>query len=85
MKILSILMIFNKEINPNNIGNVLNKVSDVASFYNNLDLNLIDNLFQSLGFGKYIDIIGPGYQEMKEMLNAIKFLIELIYKYKKNI
>ena len=58
----------NKEINPNDIGNAINKVPDIASFYNNLDLNLIDNLFQSFGFGKYTDILGPDCQEMKEML-----------------
>jgi hypothetical protein len=58
----------NKEINPNDICNALNKVPDVASFFNNLDLNLIDNLFQSLGLGKYTDILGPECQQMKEML-----------------
>ena len=38
-----------------------------------------DNCFQSYGFGKFSEIMGVEPQKMKEILNDIKLLLEIIY------
>jgi len=58
----------NKEINPNDISNAANNMSDFASVFNKVDFNIIDNFFLSFGLGKLTDMVGPKPQQMKEML-----------------
>jgi len=58
----------NKEINLNEVFNICNIFPDIASLYNNLDLNRFDDFYQLLGVGNFKDIIGIEPQKMKEIL-----------------
>ena len=58
----------NKEIKPNDLFNLCNKIPNLHSFWNNIDLNQIDNFYQLLGVGNFKDIIGFEPKEMKEFL-----------------
>ena len=60
-----------KEINPNDIANAYNQVPDLFSIYNNMDMNLIDKVYQLYGLGKFSDIFGVEPQQFKEMLKEI--------------
>ena len=74
----------NKGLNPNAISNAFIQAPDFISLYCNLDFKLIDDLYESLGIGRISEIIGVDPQkikELQEMLNFLKTLIELIYKY----
>ena len=59
----------NKEIKQNNIYIPSNKQPDITSFFNNIDLNQLENFYQSLGFGKYSEITGVKLETVKKMLN----------------
>ena len=59
----------NKEIKQDKISISSNKQPDIISFINNIDLNQLENFYQSLGFGKYSEITGVELQTVKEMLN----------------
>jgi len=59
----------NKEIKPNDLFNLCNKIPNIYSFYNNVDWNQIHNFYQFLGVGNFKDIIGLEPKEMKELLN----------------
>jgi len=57
-----------KEINPNDVANAFKNAPNITSFYDNLDLNLMDKFFQIYGLGKFSDLFGVDQQNFKEML-----------------
>ena len=57
-----------KKINPNDVANAFKNAPNITSFYDNLDLNLMDKFFQIYGLGKFSDLFGVDQQNFKEML-----------------
>ena len=62
----------NKEINFNEVANVFSKIN-LSPLLNNLDWNNLDNVYQSIGLGRFSDLIGVEPQKIAEMLNDPSF------------
>ena len=58
----------NKEVKINEVANACSKIPDFFSLIGNLDLDLIENIFHSIGLGKFSEMLGIKPQEMKERL-----------------
>ena len=79
----------NKEINYNEVGNAFRQIPYISSYFNKMDINKIDNFFQSMGFGSVRDIFGvepqvldelfknPLFMEMQEIIKKYPSLLEM--------
>ena len=65
----------NKEINFNEVANVFSKIN-FSPLLNNLDWNNLDNVYQSIGLGRFSDLIGVEPQKIAEMLVDTKLIIK---------
>jgi hypothetical protein len=72
----------NKEINTKDIINAYNKVPDLFSIYSNIDLNLIDKVYQLCGLGKFSEVWGMDPQTFKEVIKdpSNRILLNNLFK-----
>ena len=59
----------NKEINFAEIANMYKQFPDYCTTLQKIDIDKLDNLFESMGFGKYSDIFGISPQKFNQILN----------------
>ena len=58
----------NKKINWNEVSNAYKQIPDFISFFNNKDLDKLNNLFQSEGIESFSNVFGVDPQKFKEFL-----------------
>ena len=63
----------NKEINFADIANMYKQFPDYCTTLQKIDIDKLDNLFESMGFGKYSDIFGISPQKFNQILNKPDF------------
>jgi len=63
----------NKEINFADLANMYKQFPDYCTTLQKIDFDKLDNLFQSMGFGKYSDIFGISSQKFNQILNKPDF------------
>ena len=62
----------NKGLNPNDIANAFRQAPDFISLYSNLDFNLIDDFYESLGIGRISEMLGVDSKKIKELQEMLK-------------